>query len=38
MTAILAGSSPAEFRQLIALEIPRWRALIQELGMVGSIR
>lgn len=31
------GSSPAEFRQLIAKEIPRWRALIKELGMTGSL-
>jgi tripartite-type tricarboxylate transporter receptor subunit TctC len=31
------GSTPAEFRQLIAKEIPRWRALIKELGMTGSL-
>jgi tripartite-type tricarboxylate transporter receptor subunit TctC len=31
------GSSPAEFRSLIAREVPRWRALIRELGMTGSI-
>jgi tripartite-type tricarboxylate transporter receptor subunit TctC len=31
------GSTPAEFRQLIAREIPRWRALIKELGMTGSL-
>ena len=32
-----AGSTPAEFQQLIAMEIPRWRALIQELGMSASL-
>ena len=32
------GSTPAEFRQLIAREIPRWRALIKELGMAGSLQ
>jgi tripartite-type tricarboxylate transporter receptor subunit TctC len=31
------GSTPSEFRQLIAREIPRWRKLIQELGMTGSL-
>ncbi len=31
------GSSPAELRQLIAKEIPRWRALIDELGMTGTL-
>lgn len=31
------GSTPAEFRQLIAREVPRWRALIKELGMTGSM-
>jgi tripartite-type tricarboxylate transporter receptor subunit TctC len=31
------GSSPSEFRQLITREIPRWRKLIQELGMTGSL-
>ena len=32
------GSTPAEFRQLIAREMPRWRALIEELGMARSIQ
>ncbi|HYC47226.1 MAG TPA: tripartite tricarboxylate transporter substrate binding protein [Burkholderiales bacterium] len=32
------GSTPAEFRQLIARETPRWRALIKELGMAGSLQ
>ncbi len=32
------GSTPAEFRQLIAREIPRWRALIKDLGMTGSLQ
>lgn len=27
------GSTPAEFRQLITAEIPRWRALVKELGI-----
>lgn len=31
------GSTPAEFRKLITREIPRWRALIKELGMTGSM-
>lgn len=31
------GSTPAEFRQLINHEIPRWRALIKEIGMTGSM-
>ena len=31
------GSTPAEFRQLIMREIPRWRTLIRELGMTGSL-
>ena len=31
------GSKPAQFRQLIAKEIPRWRALIKELGMTGTL-
>jgi tripartite-type tricarboxylate transporter receptor subunit TctC len=31
------GSTPAEFRQIIAKEIPRWRTLIKELGMTGSL-
>ena len=31
------GSTPAEFRQLIAREIPRWRKLIKELGMTGTL-
>jgi len=31
------GSMPVEFRKLIAQEIPRWRKLIQELGMTGSL-
>lgn len=31
------GSTPEEFRKLIATEIPRWRSLIQELGMTGSL-
>ena len=31
------GSTPAEFRQLIAKEIPRWRRLIKELGMTGTL-
>jgi tripartite-type tricarboxylate transporter receptor subunit TctC len=31
------GSTPAEFRQLIAREIPRWRALIEQIGMAGSL-
>lgn len=31
------GSTPAEFRQLITREIPRWRALIKDLGMTGSL-
>jgi len=31
------GSTPSEFRRLIAKEIPRWRALIKELGMTGSL-
>lgn len=31
------GSSPAAFQQLIALEVPRWRKLIGELGMTGSL-
>jgi tripartite-type tricarboxylate transporter receptor subunit TctC len=31
------GSTPAEFRQLIVREIPRWRALIRDLGMTGSL-
>ena len=32
------GSTPAELRQLIAREIPRWRKLIQELGMTGTLQ
>jgi tripartite-type tricarboxylate transporter receptor subunit TctC len=32
------GSSPAEFQKLIARETPRWRKLIQELGMTGSLQ
>ena len=32
------GSTPTEFRQLISREIPRWRALIKELGMTGSLQ
>lgn len=31
------GSSPEEFGRLIAKEIPRWRVLIQDLGMTGSL-
>ena len=31
------GSTPMEFQKLIALEIPRWRKLIAELGMTGSL-
>jgi tripartite-type tricarboxylate transporter receptor subunit TctC len=31
------GSTPAQFRQLIDREIPRWRALIKEIGMTGSM-
>jgi tripartite-type tricarboxylate transporter receptor subunit TctC len=31
------GSTPAEFRQLIGRESPRWRALIEQLGMAGSL-
>ena len=31
------GSTPAEFQKIIAREIPRWRALIKELGMTGSL-
>lgn len=31
------GSTPAELRQLINREIPRWRALIKEIGMTGSM-
>jgi tripartite-type tricarboxylate transporter receptor subunit TctC len=31
------GSTPAEFRQLMAREIPRWRALIEQIGMTGSL-
>jgi tripartite-type tricarboxylate transporter receptor subunit TctC len=31
------GSTPAEFRQIIANEIPRWRALVKDLGMAGSM-
>ncbi len=31
------GSSPVEFGQVIEKEIPRWRALIKELGMTGSL-
>ena len=31
------GSTPAEFRQIIAKEIPRWRKLIDEIGMAGSL-
>jgi tripartite-type tricarboxylate transporter receptor subunit TctC len=27
------GSSPAEFRQLVETEIPRWRRLVVELGI-----
>jgi tripartite-type tricarboxylate transporter receptor subunit TctC len=30
------GSTPAEFRQLIATEIPRWRALVKELGLTAT--
>jgi len=32
------GSSPAELRQLITREIPRWRKLIRELGMAGTVQ
>jgi tripartite-type tricarboxylate transporter receptor subunit TctC len=32
------GSTPAEFRQLLAKEGPRWRALIKELGMTGMLQ
>ena len=32
------GSTPAEFQQLITREIPRWRKLIEELGMTGSLQ
>ena len=32
------GSTPAEFQKLIARETPRWRKLIQELGMTGSLQ
>jgi tripartite-type tricarboxylate transporter receptor subunit TctC len=32
------GSSPAELRQLITREIPRWRKLIMELGMAGTVQ
>ena len=31
------GSTPAQLRQLIAREVPRWSALIQELGMTGTL-
>jgi len=31
------GSTPAEFQRLIAKEIPRWRTLIKDLGMTGSL-
>ena len=31
------GSTPAEFRQLITRESPRWRTLIDQLGMTGSM-
>lgn len=31
------GSTPEEFGHLIAKEIPRWRALIQDLGMTASL-
>jgi len=31
------GSTPDEFAKLIAIEIPRWRVLIQDLGMAGSL-
>ncbi|HTD90132.1 MAG TPA: tripartite tricarboxylate transporter substrate binding protein, partial [Burkholderiales bacterium] len=31
------GSTPAEFQKIIAREFPRWRALIKELGMTGSL-
>ena len=30
------GSTPAEFRQLIGSEIPRWRQLVKELGIAPS--
>ena len=32
------GSTPAEFRQLITKETPRWRALVKELGMTGILQ
>ena len=32
------GSTPAEFRQLIAREGPRWRKLINDLGMTGMLQ
>ena len=32
------GSTPAEFRQLLEKETPRWRALIKELGMTGMLQ
>jgi hypothetical protein len=27
------GSTPAEFRQLIAEEVPRWRQIVRQIGM-----
>jgi len=32
------GSTPAELRALLAREGPRWRALVKELGMTGSLQ
>lgn len=31
------GTTPEEFRQIITREMPRWRALIKDLGMTGSL-
>ena len=30
------GSTPEEFRQLIAREIPRWRKLVKDLGITAT--
>jgi tripartite-type tricarboxylate transporter receptor subunit TctC len=31
------GSTPAEFRQLIDREVPRWTRLIKDIGMTGAV-